>query len=76
MSTIQTLRAEIDCFLAETGMKKTVFGRAALNDGAFVKRLQDGGGVTLATADRVRAFIKAERDKQRHRSPSVRRQVA
>lgn len=61
MSTISSLLAEIEAFLAETGMKKTVFGRAALNDGAFVKRLQDGGGVTLATVDRVRAYIAKHR---------------
>ena len=61
MSTISSLLAEIEAFLAETGMKKTVFGRAALNDGAFVKRLQDGGGVTLSTVDRVRAYIATQR---------------
>jgi len=62
MATISDLLAEIEAFLAETGMKKTVFGRAALNDGAFVKRLQDGGGVTLATVDRVRAYIAKQRE--------------
>lgn len=62
MSTISSLLAEIEAFLAETGMKKTVFGRLALNDGAFVKRLQDGGGVTLATVDRVRDFIAKQRE--------------
>lgn len=61
MSTIASLLAEIEAFLAETGMKKTVFGREVLNDGAFVKRLQDGGGVTVTTADRVRSYIERQR---------------
>lgn len=61
MTTLAALLNEIETFLEETGTKKTVFGREALNDGAFVKRLQDGGGVTLATADRVRAYMADQR---------------
>jgi len=73
MTGTASLLAEIESFLAETGMKKTVFGRAALNDGAFVKRLQDGADVTLGTADRVRAYIGAQRAKA---APKRRRSAA
>jgi len=70
MSTMSSLLAEIEAFLAETGMKKTVFGRVVLNDGAFVKRLQDGGGVTVSTADRVRSYIETQRTRPTQAQPS------
>lgn len=53
------LLVEIDNFLAKQGveMTETTFGRLAVNDGKFVGRLRGGGGLTLATAEKVRIFI-------------------
>lgn len=63
MSTISNLLAEIDAFLRDAAMAETTFGRHAVNDGKFVGRLREGAGVTVATVDRVRAYIAAEREK-------------
>lgn len=57
------LLAEIDAFLADTEVAETTFGRHAVNDGKFVGRLREGSGITVATVDRVRAYIAAERAK-------------
>lgn len=63
MSTIESLLKEIDAFLRDAEMAETTFGRHAVNDGKFVRRLRDGAGVTVATVDRVLAYIAAERPK-------------
>jgi len=65
MSTIRTLLSEIDAFLRDAEMAETTFGRHAVNDGKFVGRLREGAGVTVATVERVRAYISAERAKAR-----------
>ena len=59
--TVQSeLLAEIEAFLAEReGMAETTFGRLAVNDGKLVRRLRDGANMTLATIDRVKAFIQS-----------------
>lgn len=51
------LLAEIDRFLAFTGMRPTTFGLKALNDPHFIKRLRGGGDVKTATATKVREFM-------------------
>ena len=56
----QTLLEEITAFCRASGMAETTFGRRAVNDGKLMPRLKSGGGVTLDTAERVRAFIAAE----------------
>lgn len=58
MST-QELLSEIEAFIArdDVQMTDTTFGRFAVNDGKLVSRLRDGKSVTLATAEKVRAFI-------------------
>ena len=61
MSTQQMLLSEVEAFLAETGMAPATFGRKALGDSKFVLRLRRGGGTTLDSADRVLAFIDAQR---------------
>lgn len=63
MSTIEALLHEIEAFLRDADMAETTFGRHAVNDGKFVGRLREGAGVTVATVDRVRAYIAAEREK-------------
>ena len=57
MTDRDTLLREIDAFCEREGMTATRFGRAALNDGHFLRRLREGGNITLRTVDRVRAFI-------------------
>lgn len=63
MTTIQSLLQDIDAFLREAEMAETTFGRHAVNDGKFVGRLREGAGVTVATVDRVRAYMAAARKK-------------
>jgi hypothetical protein len=61
MDTLQTeILREIEGFLADTEMPKTVFGLRVANDGKLVDRLRDGN-VTLKTAQRIRDFIAQHR---------------
>lgn len=57
MTAKQSLLKEIEQFLALSGMNESAFGHQTNNDGKLVKRLRDGGSVTLETADRIRKFI-------------------
>ena len=61
MSTVVDLLAEIDVFLRDEGVAETTFGRRAVNDGKFVARLRNGKGVTVATVERVRAYMATAR---------------
>jgi SAM-dependent methyltransferase len=54
---LSALLKEITAFCRKNGLAESTFGRMAVNDGKFVSRLRDGGGLTMATADRVRSFI-------------------
>lgn len=49
--------AEVEAFLATSRMKPSDFGREAIGDPSFVTHLRRGRSPSLATADRVRAFI-------------------
>ena len=51
------LLAEIEDFLAETGMAATTFGQSAIRDWQLVERLRDGGDVTTRKAEVIRAFM-------------------
>jgi phosphopantothenoylcysteine decarboxylase/phosphopantothenate--cysteine ligase len=53
----RNLLAEIEAFLAATGVTATKFGIAAVNDGHLVANLRKGSSVTLKTADRVRSYM-------------------
>jgi hypothetical protein len=59
--TAADLLSEIENFLVHTHpkMAESTFGRLAVNDGKFVGRLRNGGGLTLTTAEKARAFIAA-----------------
>lgn len=59
------LLAEIEAYLAATGIAATALGREAVNDSHLVARLRKGNSVTLKTADKVRAYL------TRQRQPSV-----
>lgn len=49
--------ARVEDFLKRTGFKPSEFGKQAVGDSAFVTNLRRGRSPTLATADRVMAFI-------------------
>lgn len=66
MKTVVALLQVIDRFTGEAGIAESTFGRLAVNDGKFVPRLRNGGGVTVATVERVESFI-AERRKDKCR---------
>lgn len=53
----EQFRAEVEGFLERTGTKPTEFGRAAAGDPSFVLSLRRGRSPTLATVDKVLAFI-------------------
>jgi hypothetical protein len=62
MATTNELLSEIEHFIrarqkAGARMSETTFGRLVVNDWGFVKRLRDGGEVTLRTAEKIRAYI-------------------
>lgn len=61
MSTREKLLAEIDAFLARTGMEEWRFGQEAAKTHNLVKRLRAGLDVKTSTADMVRAYIAAHR---------------
>src|SRR5262245_42663293 len=61
----RALLTEIEAFLADTGLTATKFGLASVNDGHLVANLRRGNSVTLKTADRVRAFMRAPAPAQR-----------
>ncbi len=58
------LLADIQTFIRETGMGPSYFGKASCGNSELVERLENGGTVTLTTADKVRAFIR-ERSPER-----------
>lgn len=62
MSTVADLLTEIDAFIIEAKIAETTFGRRAVNDGKFVGKLRAGAGITVATVDRVRAYIAKQRE--------------
>lgn len=51
------LLAEIEAFLADTGMAASTFGQRAIRDWQVVERLRAGGDVTTRKAVAIRAFI-------------------
>ena len=51
--------ARVEGFIEASGSKPSEFGRQALGDPTFVLNLRRGRSPTLATADKVMAFIAA-----------------
>ncbi|MFN3347385.1 hypothetical protein [Pseudorhodoplanes sp.] len=47
----------VETFLQASGFKPTEFGRQAIGDASFILNLRRGRSPTLATADKVLAFI-------------------
>ena len=50
-------RAEVEAFLAATGIKRSVLGLGATRNPSFVAHLRRGTSPTLLTVDRVRAWM-------------------
>ena len=55
------LLKEIEAFIERTRMPQTTFGRLALNDLGFVRRLRNGADVNTATADKLREFMRTHK---------------
>ena len=60
--SVTALLADIDAYCRQTGIAATTFGQKAVKNWRLVDSLRSGGGVTLRTVDRVRAFMAAERE--------------
>jgi hypothetical protein len=57
ISTRDPLLDDIEAYLVRTGMSAQAFGRAALNDSAFMTTLRRGRDVRRSTHMRVRQFM-------------------
>ena len=56
-SSTQTLLEQIDTFLSLTGMKKSNFGKYALNDPMLYSDLKRGRRLWADTEARIRSFM-------------------
>lgn len=54
---MRTLLDDIEDFLTRTGMTWQTFGRLAVKDWKFVRRLREGGDVMGRTEQRVRHWM-------------------
>ncbi len=54
----RALLEEIEKYCQSAGIAESTFGRHAINDGKLCARLRSGKNVTLATAERVKAYIR------------------
>jgi hypothetical protein len=61
MLTQDQLRADVEAYLAETGMKPTTFGRLALGDPNFVFDLRKNRSPSLKLAEKVYDFMRERR---------------
>lgn len=57
------LLADIERFLAASGISATAFGARAVNDSHLVHDLRGGRELSAATVDRIRSFMSAERER-------------
>ena len=57
--------AEVEAFLSRTGMSATRLGAIAVGDTRFVHHVRRGRSPRLATADRVREFMRDHRPKKK-----------
>jgi hypothetical protein len=64
MTQRETLLADIEAFLRESGMSATFFGKAAVSDPNFVGDVRRGRKVHLDLVDQVDAYIKAARERR------------
>jgi hypothetical protein len=59
---------EIDAFMAETDIGGFRFGMLAIKNGRLVERLRSGGRIWPETEERIRVFMKAEKERRSRRS--------
>jgi hypothetical protein len=59
MSEHEKLLCEIEAFLLRTQIGQTRFGVESMGDRSLVTRLRSGKSVTLKSADRIRAYMRA-----------------
>jgi hypothetical protein len=59
MSIQSALLAEIESYITMRKMSESSFGVAAVNDWKLVSRLRSGANMTLATLNKVRAYLDA-----------------
>lgn len=59
MRSMRQLRAEIEAYLAATGMAPTRFGVEADRDRHLVRRIRAGKPVTMAKAERIMDYIRS-----------------
>lgn len=59
------LLADIDKFLSTSGTSPTAFGKEAVNDGHFVRRLRDGVDMRLSTIRRAHEYLVAQTTERR-----------
>ena len=57
MTPNQQLLRDIEAFLAASGMTDNAFSHRVANDGKFLARIRNGGGVTLSKAACIRNFM-------------------
>lgn len=57
MDETQQLIAEIDAFLARSGMAATTFGQRAVRNWQIVKQIKSGSNIGMKTAARLRGFM-------------------
>ena len=58
ITTDETLLAQIDAFLARTGMAPTRLGLDALGDGGLVRGLRAGRSPSLRNAEKLLRFMR------------------
>lgn len=54
------LLTEIERFLDGRKMTESTFGKKAVNDGKFVKRLREGGNVTIDRVEKAQRYMRDE----------------
>ena len=52
-----SLLADIEDYCRRSNIAESTFGKRVVNDGKFVNRLRSGRSTTLATAEKIRAYI-------------------
>lgn len=57
------LLAEVEAFLADTGLSPTAFGHQALGDPGFVRGLRGGRAIRPNTYERIKGFMETYRSK-------------
>ena len=55
--TAQALLDDINAYLKLTSTDRTAFGLEAVNDGHFIKRMEQGRIPKIPTMDKVRAYM-------------------